>query len=152
MISYRTHRVAGDCEGREYLCILGAGQHMRSKYELSIINDERNAVFWADAFRCSRGFDDMGKRVAHLQPGLSRCSGVSACAGAITCFRSLTAPEFAVPVLFGTSWGIARLGSWAGYGTYVLRARTGLMRFFNSNVRNSWSCLKRGLTGCLGEG
>ena len=23
-------------------------------------------------------------------------------------------------------------------------ARAGLMRFFNSNVRNSWSCLKRG--------
>jgi len=63
----------------------------------------------------------MGKHVAHLQPW-SRCSAVGACAGVITCFRSQTAPEFSGPVLFGASWGIARLGSWAGYGTYVLRA------------------------------
>jgi hypothetical protein len=51
---------------------LAAGQHMRLKYHLSIINNERNADFWADAnYGFSGAIDDVGEYVAHLQPGLS---------------------------------------------------------------------------------
>jgi hypothetical protein len=61
---------------------------------------------------CSEGVDDLGELLAHLQPGLFRCSDVGACVWCNQLFQALdllTAPKFAVPVLFGAGWGITRV-------------------------------------------
>jgi hypothetical protein len=60
----------------------------------------------------SEGVDDLGELLAHLQPGLFRCSDVGACGWCDQLFQALDllpAPEFAVPVLFGAGWGITRV-------------------------------------------
>src|SRR5579864_4553912 len=57
---------------------------------------------------CSEGVD-LGELWAHLQPGLFRCSDVGACVWCNQLFQALdllTAPEFAIPVLFGAGWGL----------------------------------------------
>jgi hypothetical protein len=56
---------------------------------------------------CSEGVDDLGGLLTHLQPGLFRCSDVGACVWCDQLLQALdllTAPEFAVPVLFGAGW------------------------------------------------
>jgi len=64
---------------------------MRVKHELSIINNERNVDFGADANSdAPGGFDNREEHVAHFQSGRSR-SAVGAYAGVITCFRLLIA-------------------------------------------------------------
>jgi hypothetical protein len=155
VISCRTYRVAGDCEGREYLCVLSAGQHMRSKYELSIINDERNAIFWTDANSSASIVDDMGGRVRRgiaWHPGsiaqlLSRFrTGHCDCRSPARQFRSSRW------LRRSANWAGGRLLSNTGYSAYVLRANWTDAPFSIQMSGNSWSCLERGLTGYLGEG
>jgi hypothetical protein len=88
---------------------LAAGQHMRVKHELSIINNERNVDFGADANSgAPGGFDQREEHVAHFSVwSLSFC-----CRGLRWCDHLFQAsdrelrPNLVFPACSGAEWSI----------------------------------------------